>query len=154
MRGTAACGRRPLPKRDAKIARDVVQAGLNDLLTKTSGRLQIEAVQLVGKLGVTVDREALNKVATDTTRDPHLRAALLRLLSSGPGKVDVDSVEVMPCDLSTVDKPGLVPEFNGLVAGVRDLERIGPGQCRGRSRVIAPLQSFRQSGSSGGRSGG
>ncbi len=84
---------RPLPKRDAKIAKEVVQAGLNDLLTKTSGALQVEAVQLVGKLGVTVDRKQVAEWVADEKREPALRAAALRLLANGKEKVPAESFD-------------------------------------------------------------
>ncbi len=93
---------RPLPKRDAKIAKEVVQAGLNDLLTKTSGRLQIDAITLISKLGVAVDRDKFDKWATDTARDPQLRAALLRLLAAGPEKIKTATLMNTLADKSPV----------------------------------------------------
>ncbi len=94
---------RPLPMRDAEIARDVVQTGLNDLLTKTSGRLQLEAIQLVAKLGVTVDRKAVAEWVLDETRDPQLRAASLRLLvNSGNRLTDMTAINAALADKSPI----------------------------------------------------
>jgi len=80
-----------------------VQAELNDLLTKTNGRLQIEAIQLVGKLGVTVDRTAVAGWVADTQRDPQLRAAALRLLAnSGDMLIDAKALNAALADPSPV----------------------------------------------------
>jgi quinoprotein glucose dehydrogenase len=72
---------RPLAKRDAAAVTTVVEAGLNDLLSNTSGRLQSDAVGLIAKLGVKCDEEQFAGWAADGSKDVNLRAAALRLLA-------------------------------------------------------------------------
>jgi quinoprotein glucose dehydrogenase len=72
---------RPLDKRDGKVVAEVVEAGLNDLLSKTSGRLQSDAVGLIARLGVKCDEGQFADWAADGAKEVNLRAAALRLLA-------------------------------------------------------------------------
>jgi quinoprotein glucose dehydrogenase len=73
---------RPLPKRDAAVVREVIEDGLSELLTKTSGRLQADAVGVVLKLGVKADEATFVDWAADAKKDPNTRVAALRLLAA------------------------------------------------------------------------
>jgi len=73
---------RPLPKRDPAVVRGVVEAGLSDLLAKTAGRLQADAVGLVLRLGVKADPATFAAWAADAGKDPNTRVAALQLLAA------------------------------------------------------------------------
>jgi quinoprotein glucose dehydrogenase len=77
---------RPLDKRDGKAVAEVVEKGLPDLLGKTSGRLQADAIGLVAALGVKADETQFEAWAADTKQDVNLRAAALRFLASRKAK--------------------------------------------------------------------
>ena len=72
---------RPLAKRDGKEVAAIVEAGLNDLLANTSGRLQTDAVELISKLEVKADEDQFAAWAADAKKEVNLRAAALRLLA-------------------------------------------------------------------------
>jgi quinoprotein glucose dehydrogenase len=72
---------RPLDKRDAKAVAEVVEKGLPDLLSKTSGRLQADAIGLLAALGVKADEKQFEAWAADAKADANLRAAALRFLA-------------------------------------------------------------------------
>ncbi|MCU0705587.1 MAG: HEAT repeat domain-containing protein [Fimbriiglobus sp.] len=72
---------RPLEKRDGKAVSAVVEKGLPDLLGKTSGQLQADAIGLVAALGVKADEAQFEAWAADAKQDVNLRAAALRFLA-------------------------------------------------------------------------
>lgn len=72
---------RPLDKRDGKVVAEVVEKGLPDLLGKTSGKLQADAIGLVAALGVKADEKQFEAWAADAKQDVNLRAAALRFLA-------------------------------------------------------------------------
>jgi len=78
---------RPLAKRDAAVARAVVEAGLPDLLAKTSGKLQTEAVALIVKLGVKADDALFAEWVGDKKKEVNLRGAALRYLADRKSKL-------------------------------------------------------------------
>ena len=71
---------RPLPKRDVAVARGIVEGLTKRLLAEPSGPLQARAIEVAGKLGVSVDRDALQAILADPNRSPALRLASLRRL--------------------------------------------------------------------------
>lgn len=77
---------RPLDKRDGKVVAEVVENGLPDLLGKTSGRLQSDAIGLVAALGVKADEGQFETWAADAKQDVNLRAAALRFLATRKAK--------------------------------------------------------------------
>lgn len=72
---------RPLDKRDGKAVAEVVEKGLPDLLSKTSGPLQVDAIGLVAALGVKADERQFEAWAADAKQEVNLRAAALRFLA-------------------------------------------------------------------------
>ncbi len=77
---------RPLVKRDGKVIAEVVEKGLPALLSKTSGKLQADAIGLVAALGVKADEAQFETWAADTKQDVNLRAAALRFLATRKAK--------------------------------------------------------------------
>lgn len=73
---------RPLDKRDGKVVAEVVEKGLPDLLSKTSGKLQADAIGLVAALGVKADEKQFEAWVADTKQEVNLRAAALRFLAT------------------------------------------------------------------------
>ncbi|VTS06390.1 PVC-type heme-binding CxxCH protein [Tuwongella immobilis] len=72
---------RPLPKRDSAIIREVVAAQTDALLTRTQGKLQIEAIDLLTALNLPVDEAKFASWSVDNQRDASLRQAAMRLLA-------------------------------------------------------------------------
>ncbi len=85
---------RPMEKRDAAIARGVVEPAVAELLAKTSGKLQSEVVVLIGKLGVKADEKTFAAWVADAKRDPNTRAAALRILGDRKSKLLEDSLAI------------------------------------------------------------
>lgn len=73
---------RPLEKRDPATIRNVVEPRLSELLTRTTGRLQTDAVLLVAKLGVKTNEGQFAEWVREEKRSPESRAAALRLLQA------------------------------------------------------------------------
>jgi quinoprotein glucose dehydrogenase len=78
---------RPLPARDVAVVRQVVAAGLADLLAGTAGPLQADAVSLVAAVGVEADTAAFAGWVADVSRPANARVAALRLLADRRAKV-------------------------------------------------------------------
>jgi putative heme-binding domain-containing protein len=93
---------RPLPERDTATARAVVSKIYPELLRTTVGTLQRDVIQLMTDLKISVDRAALEKQARDSNQDPELRAALLRLLATGEGKLSSETMTVALKDTAPV----------------------------------------------------
>ena len=91
---------RPLPKRDIAIPRGVVEAGLTDLLAKTSGKLQTEAVALIAKLGVKADEAQFAGWVADAKKDVNLRGAALRYLGDRKSKHYAEAQKAALADIS------------------------------------------------------
>jgi len=91
---------RPLPTRDIAIPRGVVEAGLTDLLAKTSGKLQTEAVALIAKLGVKADEQQFADWIADAKKDANLRGAALRYLGDRKSKLFADALKLARADAS------------------------------------------------------
>jgi quinoprotein glucose dehydrogenase len=77
---------RVMEKRDAAVVRGVVEPAVAELLAKTSGKLQSEAVSLIGKLGVKADEGTFAAWVADPNRDPNTRSAALRILGERKSK--------------------------------------------------------------------
>lgn len=77
---------RPMEKRDATAVRGVVEPQVAALLAKTSGKLQTDAIALVGRLGVKADEATFASWVADATKDANLRAAALKFLSDRKAK--------------------------------------------------------------------
>ncbi len=71
---------RPVVNRDASFLRSLVEADLANLLGKTSGQLQTDAVLLMLRTGVKADDEQFAGWVRDTKREPGARVAALRFL--------------------------------------------------------------------------
>ena len=91
---------RPLAKREAAVARGVVEAGLVDLFAKTSGPLQTEAVAVIVKLGVKADERQFADWVADAKKDVNLRGAALRYLSDRKSKLFPESLKLARADKS------------------------------------------------------
>ena len=89
---------RPLPKRDAAIPRAVVEAGLTDLLAKTSGKLQTEAVDVIAKLEVKADEQQFADWVADPKKDVNLRGAALRYLGDRKSKLFAAALKLARTD--------------------------------------------------------
>lgn len=77
---------RPLPKRHPAVVRGVVEAGMTELLAKTSGQLQADAIGLVVKVGAKADPATFVSWATDKAKEPGIRVAALRFLAGSRSK--------------------------------------------------------------------
>jgi len=77
---------KPLPKRDPKIVREVVERGFQELLAKTNGKLQADSISLMVSLGVKADEAEFVRLATDAKQEPNLRVAALRFLADRKSK--------------------------------------------------------------------
>ncbi|OWK35581.1 hypothetical protein FRUB_08144 [Fimbriiglobus ruber] len=76
----------PLDARDAGPAKEAVEAGLADLLGKTSDKLQVDAIGLILALGVKADPAKFAEWAVDAKKEPGVRAAALRFLAGQKAK--------------------------------------------------------------------
>ncbi len=85
---------RVMEKRDAGVVRGVVEPAVAELLAKTSGKLQSEAVSLIGKLGVKADEGTFAAWVADPKRDPNTRSAALRILGDRKSKFLDESLAV------------------------------------------------------------
>jgi len=72
---------RPLAKRDSAELRSVVEAELPTLLAKTSGKLQVEVIGLILKLGLKADEATFAGWVADPKVDSNTRVAALRFLA-------------------------------------------------------------------------
>lgn len=73
---------RPLPKRDAAVARRAVQEKLEPLLQITSGTVGLAALKVATRLGLKEGANAAFAVLADTARPASVRVEALRALSS------------------------------------------------------------------------
>ena len=85
---------RVMERRDAAVVRGVVEPAVAELLAKTSGKLQSEAVALIGKLGVKADEGTFAAWVADPKRDPNTRSAALRILGDRKSKFLEESLAV------------------------------------------------------------
>lgn len=72
---------RPLAKRDPATIRRVIEAGLPNLLAKTTGKLQVDAIGLILKLGLKADEATFAGWVADPQANPNTRVAALRFLT-------------------------------------------------------------------------
>jgi quinoprotein glucose dehydrogenase len=91
---------RTLPPRDSVIVKGVVEKQVAALLGRTTGKLQAEAVALVGKLGVQADPATFAAWVADPQRDVSLRAAALRFLATQKAPPTRAAVQVALADAS------------------------------------------------------
>ncbi len=73
---------RPLPKRDPKVARDVLNDKLPELLASAQGNLVTQVVELVARHGLKADDTTFAEWLTDAKRPATARVAALRLLAA------------------------------------------------------------------------
>ncbi len=73
---------RPLPKRDPKVARDVLNDKLPELLASAQGNLVTQVVELVARHGLKADDTTFAEWLTDAKRPVTARVAALRLLAA------------------------------------------------------------------------
>jgi quinoprotein glucose dehydrogenase len=72
---------RTINPRDSELPRQVVEAGFQELLARTSGKLQTEVLQLAVSLGVKADDKQFIEWAKDPKREARLRVASLSYLA-------------------------------------------------------------------------
>lgn len=77
---------RSLPRRDPTVGRGVVETGLTELLAKTRGKLQADAIGMVLKLGVKAESATFVSWASDKSKEPNVRVAALRFLAGRSAK--------------------------------------------------------------------
>jgi len=73
---------RPVPKHDPAIVRQVVEESLTNLLSKTTGTLQSDVVNLIGQVNAKVDETQFINWIKDDAKSVRLRGASLRLLAA------------------------------------------------------------------------
>lgn len=73
---------RPLAKRDPAIVREALESRLNEILTRTTGRLQIDAVALIANLNLRIDAQRFVDWANQSDAEPAFRTAALQLLAA------------------------------------------------------------------------
>ena len=100
----------PLGKRDPKIVRGVLEPAIPDLLAKTTGQLQTDAVSLIAKVGVKADEATFVAWSADKTKGPNTRVAAIRYLAERKSK-----------SLDAVLAAGLKDESPLVRAEVRDV---------------------------------
>ena len=100
----------PLGKRDAAIVRGVLEPAIPDLLAKTTGQLQTDAVSLIAKLGVKADEATFVAWSADSTKSANTRVAAIRYLAERKSK-----------KLDAVLAAGLKDESSVVRAEVRDV---------------------------------
>jgi len=100
----------PLGKRDPVIIRNVLEPAIPDMLAKTTGQLQTDAVSLIAKLGVKADEATFVAWSADKTKNPNTRVAAIRYLAERKSK-----------KLEAVLAAGLKDESPVVRAEVRDV---------------------------------
>jgi quinoprotein glucose dehydrogenase len=105
---------RPLTpeKRDPAVVRGVLEPRVAELMSRTSGKLQTEAVKLVGRLGITVDDGAFATWVGDPARPAESRIAALRLLA---GRKFAKLPELLDAALASAE-PSLRAEARDVLA--------------------------------------
>jgi quinoprotein glucose dehydrogenase len=134
---------RPLPARDPAIVRQVIEEALTALLSGTSGRLQADATELIGRLGVRVDDGTFFDWIPDTKRDLNTRVAGLRLLAVRKSPRLLKAVDLALADSS----PLLRAEARDVLADLdraRGLETLrtaldGSGAVTEKQRALETL---------------
>jgi len=109
---------RPLKDREDTIARGVVGSGLTDLLSKTSGKLQIDAVSLITALSVSADEKLFAVWIADPEKDVNLRGAALRFLAGKKSHYFAQSLKLAQVDAS----PLLRAEARDILIGANPAE--------------------------------
>jgi quinoprotein glucose dehydrogenase len=102
---------RPLPKRDPKVVRQVLEKGLPALLAKTSGKLQADAIALIAAADIKVNEDDFVVRVTDGAEPTGVRIASLRLLAARKS-------EKLPAVISTAVRTG-PPQLKAVARDIR-----------------------------------
>lgn len=145
---------RPLAKRDPKVAQDVLNDKLPELLASAQGNLVTQVVELVARHGLKADDTTFAEWLTDTKRPATARVAALRLLAARKFPELADSLasalksEVPLLRAAARD----VIAARDAVAGLRELKQVlgdGAGQAAtsihhvNRQRAFATLAAMK-----------
>ena len=139
---------RPLAKRDSAELRSVVEAELPTLLAKTSGKLQVEAIGLILKLGLKADEATFAGWVANPKTDAKTRVAALRFLAErrSPG------LEVALTQALADSSPRLRAEARDLLANqnpergaklIAEIAQSANATILERQRAIATLAVVR-----------
>jgi putative heme-binding domain-containing protein len=106
---------RPLPPRDPKVIRGVLQDAIPAILSSTSGRMQADAIRLVTRYELKIDDASFFKWVGDQSKHSSARVAALHLLAARKNPRLEQAIDIALHDSS----PRLRAEARSLWANVR-----------------------------------
>lgn len=125
---------RPVAKRDASFLRSLVEADLSNLLGKTSGQLQTDAVLLMLRTGVKADDTMFAHWVRDPKREPGARVAALRFLCLR----NTPQADTLLSEALTDSEPTVRAEARELLVGT-DTKRAAAELSRVLADPTAPV---------------